>query len=157
LYSCSPASSGFACLSLIHCGKAELQAGDSVQELLLGGARPDFLDRAVIVEFLDMQPEMRRDEAQFWREFKEVRPRILGALLDAVVAGLGNLRSVTLDQLPRMADFAIWVSACERALGLERGEALEAYRANCAATGSPSYKRSRSATAAPGWPGSGGN
>ena len=54
----------------------------------LGAARPDFLDRAVIVEFLDMKPEMRRDEAQFWREFEEARPRILGALLDAAVAGL---------------------------------------------------------------------
>ena len=40
----------------------------------LGAARPDFLDRAVIVEFLDMKPVMRRDEAQFWREFEEVRP-----------------------------------------------------------------------------------
>ena len=30
-----------------------------------------------------------------------------------------------------MADFAIWVSACEGALGLERGEALDIYRANC--------------------------
>ena len=98
----------------------------------LGTARPDFLDRALIVEFLDMKPEMRRDEAQFWREFEQARPRILGALLDAVAAGLGNLAAVTLDQLPRMADFAVWVSACERALGLERGEALEAYRANCA-------------------------
>ena len=97
----------------------------------LGAARPDFLDRAVIVEFLDLKPEMRRDEAQFWREFEEVRPRILGALLDAVVAGLGNLPNVTLEQPPRMADFAVWVSACERALGLEGGEALEAYRANC--------------------------
>jgi hypothetical protein len=100
----------------------------------LGAARPDFLDRAVIVEFLDMKPEMRRDEAQFWREFEEVRPRILGALLDAAAAGLRNLPSVRLDQPPRMADFAIWVSACERALGLESGEALEAYRANCAET-----------------------
>jgi hypothetical protein len=100
----------------------------------LGAARPDFLDRAVIVEFLNIKLEMRCDEAQFWREFEEVRPRILGALLDAVVAGLGNLPAVTVDQLPRMADFAIWVSACERALGLERGEALEAYRANCAET-----------------------
>ena len=98
----------------------------------LGAARPDFLDRAVIVEFLDMTSERRRDEAQFWREFEEARPRILGALLDAVVAGLGNLPAVTLDQLPRMADFAVWISACERALGLETGEALEAYRANCA-------------------------
>ena len=97
----------------------------------LGAARPDFLDRAVIVEFLDLKPERRRDEAQFWREFEQARPRILGALLDVVVAGLGNLPGVTLDQLPRMADFAIWVSACESALGLETGEALEAYRANC--------------------------
>ena len=39
----------------------------------LGAARPDFLDRAVIVEFLDMKPEMRRDEAQFWREFEEAK------------------------------------------------------------------------------------
>ena len=98
----------------------------------LGAARPYFLDRAVIVEFLDMKPEMRRDEAQFWHEFEEVRPRILGALLDAVVAGLGNLPNVTLDQPPRMADFAIWVNACEGAMGLEKGEVLAAYRSNCA-------------------------
>jgi len=98
----------------------------------LGTARPDFLDRALIVDFLDIKPEMRRDERRFWREFEQARPRILGALLDAVVAGLGDLPAVMLDQLPRMADFAIWVSACERALGLERGEALEACRANCA-------------------------
>src|SRR5271167_1472696 len=100
----------------------------------LGAARPDFLDRAVIVEFLDMKPELRRDEAQFWREFEEARPRILGALLDAAVAGLKNLPNVRLDQPPRMADFAIWVSACEGILGLERGEALAAYRTNCAET-----------------------
>ena len=64
----------------------------------LGTARPDFLDRALIVEFLSIKPETRRDEAQFWREFSERRPRILGALLDAAVAGLRNLPQVTLDQ-----------------------------------------------------------
>src|SRR5208337_3828137 len=98
----------------------------------LGAARPDFLDRAVIVEFSELKPEVRRDEAQFWHEFELARPRILGALLDAVVIGLANLPNVRLERMPRMADFAIWVSACESALGLESGEALEAYRANCA-------------------------
>ena len=98
----------------------------------LGAARLDFLDHAVIVEFLDMKPAMRRDEAQFWREFEEVRPRILGALLDVAAAGLRNLPGVVLEQPLRMADFATWISACEMALGLERGEALDAYRANCA-------------------------
>ena len=58
----------------------------------LGAARPDFLDRALIVEFNDIKPEQRRDERQFWSEFECVRPRILGALLDAVVVGLGNCR-----------------------------------------------------------------
>ena len=52
----------------------------------LGTARPDFLDRALIVEFLSITPEMRRDEAEFWREFSELQPRIVGALLDAAVA-----------------------------------------------------------------------
>ncbi len=96
----------------------------------LGAARPDFLDRAVIVEFLDLKPEMRRDEAQFWREFEEVRPRILGAMLDAASAGLRNLPNVRLNQPPRMADFAFWVSACEESLGMEAGEALTAYESN---------------------------
>jgi len=100
----------------------------------LGGARPDFLDRAVIIEFLDMRPEMRRDEAQFWREFEQARPRILGALLDAATAGLRNLSNIRVDQLPRMADFAIWVNACEESLGMKPGEALATYQSNRAET-----------------------
>ncbi|MGC2495929.1 hypothetical protein [Candidatus Binatus sp.] len=100
----------------------------------LGAARPDFLDRAVIVEFLEMKPEMRRDEAQFWREFEEIRPRILGALLDAAAAGLRNMPNVKLDQPPRMADFALWISACAERLGMKPGEALTAYQNNLTET-----------------------
>ncbi len=96
----------------------------------LGAARPDFLDRAVIIEFLEMKPEMRRDEAQFWREFEQVRPRILGALLDAVSAGFRSLSNLRLDRLPRMADFALWVTACEEGLGMRPGEALTTYQSN---------------------------
>ena len=98
----------------------------------LGTARPDFLDRALIVEFLGIKPENRRYEAQFWREFSERRPRILGALLDAAVVGLQNLPQVKLERPPRLADFALWVSACEEALGMQPGEAMAAWRANCA-------------------------
>jgi hypothetical protein len=100
----------------------------------LGVARPDFLDRALIVEFLDMKPEARRDEREFWREFFERRPRILGALLDAAVAGLRNLPAVKLDKPPRLADFALWAGACEEAVGMAQGEIIAACRANCAET-----------------------
>jgi hypothetical protein len=37
-------------------------------------------------------------------------------LLDAVVHGLRALDRVHLDRLPRMADFALWATACETAL-----------------------------------------
>jgi hypothetical protein len=100
----------------------------------LGAARPDFLDRALVVEFLDMKPEMRADEAQFWHEFEHVRPRILGALLDAVSSGLRNLPNLNVDRLPRMADFALWVNACEGSLGMRPGEASTTYSANRAET-----------------------
>jgi hypothetical protein len=98
----------------------------------LGTARPDFLDRALIVEFRSITPGTRRDEAQFWKEFAQRQPRILGALLDAATTGLRNLPRVKLERSPRLADFALWVSACEKALGLELGEAMTACRANSA-------------------------
>ena len=84
----------------------------------------------MIVEFLSITPEIRRDEAQFWREFSERQPLILGALLDAAVAGLRNLPQVRLDRPPRLADFALWVSACEQALGMKPGEAMAACQTN---------------------------
>jgi hypothetical protein len=57
----------------------------------------------------------RRPEDAFWREFELARPHILGALLDAVAHGLQMLPRVRLKRLPRMADFAVWATACESA------------------------------------------
>jgi hypothetical protein len=58
--------------------------------------------------------------------FEADRPRILGALLDAVVMGLARLPTTRLERLPRMADFAIWATACETALRHEDGRPWEA-------------------------------
>jgi hypothetical protein len=57
------------------------------------------------------------------------RPRILGALLDAVGHGLRALDGVHLDGLPRMSDFALWATACETALW-PAGTFAGAYAAN---------------------------
>jgi hypothetical protein len=64
-----------------------------------------------------------------WREFENARPRILGALLDAVAHGLRVLDRVQLDRLPRMADFALWATACETAFW-PAGTFARAYAAN---------------------------
>jgi hypothetical protein len=57
----------------------------------------------------------RRPENALWREFELARPQILGALLTAAAHGLHMLPRVCLKRLPRMADFALWVTACESA------------------------------------------
>src|SRR5262249_2648348 len=77
--------------------------------------RPDLADRAILLMLAPIAERQRRPETALWREFELARPRILGALLDAAAHGLQMLPQVRLRQLPRMADFALWATACESA------------------------------------------
>jgi hypothetical protein len=78
--------------------------------------RPDLADRALFLTLEPIPEERRRPEQDLWAAFEAERPRILGALLDAVAKGLAELPRTKLEKLPRMADFALWASACETAL-----------------------------------------
>lgn len=89
--------------------------------------RADLLDRIMAIRLRAIPDDLRRDEQTLWCEFEAARPRILGAVLDAVAHGLGTVSTIRLASLPRMADFAIWSSACERGLGLNRGAFMSAY------------------------------
>ena len=90
--------------------------------------RGDLLDRSLILYLPRINSYRREDE--FWSAFSEAGPRILGSLLDAVSVALANLDSVRLARAPRMADFAIWATAAEPALGLQRGTFILAYDGN---------------------------
>ena len=79
-------------------------------------ARPDLADRAVFLMLEPIPEESRRPEAELWAAFEAARPRLLGVLLDAVAEGIKRLPHTHLDKLPRMADFALWATACETAL-----------------------------------------
>jgi hypothetical protein len=78
--------------------------------------RPDLADRAVFLTLEPIAEENRRPDQELWAAFEAERPRILGALLDAVSQGVAMLPRTRLDRLPRMADFALWATACETAL-----------------------------------------
>jgi hypothetical protein len=67
-------------------------------------------------------------EAELWADFEKARPQILGALYTAVSAAIKNLPHTKLDNLPRLADFCLWVQAAESATGLKQGSILETYR-----------------------------
>jgi hypothetical protein len=91
--------------------------------------RSDLADRAIFLALEPIADERRRTERQLWREFEVVRPRILGALLDAAAHGLKRFARVQLERSPRMADFALWATACETAFW-PPGTFLRAYDAN---------------------------
>jgi hypothetical protein len=92
--------------------------------------RPDLLDRSIVIHLDAIGEKDRRAEDSFNKELQMARPRMLGALLDAVAIGLAKLDSVEVPSTPRMADFCRWGFAIETHLGYEAGSFLEAYRSN---------------------------
>src|SRR5262249_54107928 len=78
--------------------------------------RADLLDRTLILELPTIDEKRRRPEQEFWSAFESTRPFLLGALLDAVSMALRRLPNVKCEQLPRLADFALWATAAEPAL-----------------------------------------
>lgn len=56
-----------------------------------------------------------------------MRPKIFGAVLNAMVEYLRKKSSVNAPELPRMADFAVRVISAETTLGWEKGEFLPYY------------------------------
>ncbi len=108
---------------------------DAMRPVILTGieelaTRSDLLDRAVLLTLPTIPEDRRRTETQFWAAFDTAAPAILGALLTAVSEAMRRLPAVKLSRLPRMADFALWATAGERALGLADGAFIAAYTGN---------------------------
>jgi hypothetical protein len=91
--------------------------------------RSDLNDRALIVKLQVIPDDKRKTEGELRADFDKARPRVVGALLDVVAHGLLNLPTTNMNRLPRMADFALWIRACEDAIW-SAGMHLAAYEAN---------------------------
>jgi hypothetical protein len=92
--------------------------------------RSDLLDRTLVLTLPTIDSRNRMSEADYWERLEGVRPELLGALLTAVSGALQRLHDVHLADLPRMADFMIWITAAEQALGLAPGTMVAAYNRN---------------------------
>jgi 5S rRNA maturation endonuclease (ribonuclease M5) len=108
---------------------------DAQRPVILNGIgeianRSDLLDRAIVIELPVLDEAQYQAERDFWTAFDAVHPKILGGLLDALVGALANVDQVRLDRLPRMADFATWITAAEVALGWEPGAFMDSYTGN---------------------------
>jgi Protein of unknown function (DUF2786) len=89
--------------------------------------RPDLAERSIFIALGPIAERKRMTEADLMARFEAERPRILGALLDAVSYGLKH--PVKLTERPRMADFAEWAASCEPSMW-ERGTFMTAYHVN---------------------------
>lgn len=114
---------------------AEEMVFEATRPIILTGIRDlavknDLIDRSLFVVLSPIPDSLRVSEKEFWKQFKDAAPRILGALYDAVSTALRNIEDIHLLESPRMADFARWVVAAEPELPWEQGAFLSAYAEN---------------------------
>jgi hypothetical protein len=108
---------------------------DVMRPVILNGIdhlaeRADLADRALILNLPHIPDKDRKDEDQLHADFERGLPQILGALFTAVSVALNRAPQIRLASKPRMADFAIWATAAEPALGLADGSFINAYLGN---------------------------
>lgn len=105
---------------------AEEFAASFCRPIVLNGipqmvSRPDLMDRSIILTLPVIPEERRKAERALWADFEGKEAHILGALLDAVSAGLAGRDEVHLENMVRMADAAKFVTAAEKALPWKAG------------------------------------
>jgi hypothetical protein len=86
--------------------------------------RDDLADRVLMVTLPEITEEMRLPQADLNAKVEAAKPRILGALLTALSQTLAQIPDIKtkVKSLPRMADYALFAIASEKALGLTEGE-----------------------------------
>jgi hypothetical protein len=92
--------------------------------------RADLIERMVIINLVPIDEERRVDEEELWQRFNEVRPKLLGVVLDGLASGLrhrADTKQRLKGRLPRMADFVTWAEAAMLAYGIEPDTFLAAY------------------------------
>jgi hypothetical protein len=93
---------------------------DVTRPVILNGiddvvTRPDLAQRSLFEKLEPIPEDKRKTEDEILTAFEAKRPVILGALLDGIATGLRREASIKPRNYPRMADFALWGTACETA------------------------------------------
>ncbi|HJT47966.1 MAG TPA: bifunctional DNA primase/polymerase [Nitrososphaeraceae archaeon] len=91
---------------------------------------PDVLDRSILIELTRIPRDKRKLESQILSEFEQIKPKVLGYIFDVLVKALEIKPGLQLNDLPRMADFALWGEAISQAMGNRPLTFLNAYYDN---------------------------
>ena len=100
---------------------------NTIDDLSLRG---DLIDRGIQLTCQRIDDADRKPESEFWVGFDAQSGRFLGAVLYVLSKTLKELPGVSLERSPRMADYAKFGVAVEKALELPNGTFLSAYQSN---------------------------
>lgn len=108
---------------------------DVVRPIILNGiddlpARPDLLDRAIVLTVPVIPSDKRRSDSEIQTTFNRELPGIFGAILDSLVSIKQKVPYIRLSKLPRMAEFAKVAVAGLGHFGLPQETVLEYLFAN---------------------------
>jgi 5S rRNA maturation endonuclease (ribonuclease M5) len=92
--------------------------------------RADLMDRTITIELGRIPSGGRKLEGEIFEEFDRALPGILGGIFSVLCKAMGIYPTVTIDNLPRLADFAKWGYAVAEALGGYGERFLADYTAN---------------------------
>ena len=92
--------------------------------------RPDLLDRSILIELERIPDTNRRELAEIMASFRADKPAILAGIFDVLSKAMAIYPAVTIEELPRMADFTRWGYAIGEALGGLGQQFLVEYEAN---------------------------
>jgi hypothetical protein len=101
-----------------------------VNGINLEGAQPDLLERSILLNLKRMDDTKRVPEDKLWKDFRENKQKILGSIFSALSHAISIKDSIKVDELPRMADFALWGCAIAEALGYKQEDFYNAYKRN---------------------------
>ncbi len=92
--------------------------------------KSDLLSRLLILRFSEIPEDKRLPEELFWEKFNLVKPKILGAIFDCLSKTLAIQSTLTLSNLPRMADYGKYGAAAAIGLGKTAEDFLTAFNEN---------------------------
>lgn len=92
--------------------------------------RNDLIDRTMMIELTPISEKKRKTESRIYSDLAKDVPYILGGLFDAISTALRRVGKTSLEKMPRLADFAIWVQAAEPALPWKRGKFQRVFERN---------------------------
>jgi hypothetical protein len=107
--------------------------GIGINGINLAATKADLLDRGLIFQLERIQEKDRRKDADIKKEFEEMRPQLLGYILDTLVKVVKYKETnpyFKLDEYPRMADWSQYGEIAARCMGYNDNEFIEAYKRN---------------------------